>query len=196
MRREKKENVADFVAKKREMFLVQMSLDVKKAEILKLDEKAKQKEAGAAKKASTAGGNAGVTDARKEMSKTKEQLTIHMGKVHKMVDEVCGVYFQQMRRHVYVTPKSYLSFLAAYNELYTKKYNIIDVDEGNILSGLEKLAKAGADVEVLKADLAKKGVVLKTKTEETDRLLKTLDVENKRADVKAKEVNEIGRAHV
>jgi hypothetical protein len=36
--------VADFVAKKREMFLVQMSLDVKKAEIVKLDEKAKQKD--------------------------------------------------------------------------------------------------------------------------------------------------------
>lgn len=42
--RREKENVSDFVAKKREMFLVQMSLDVKKAEILKLDEKAKQKE--------------------------------------------------------------------------------------------------------------------------------------------------------
>eukprot|EP00933_Yihiella_yeosuensis_P081519 TRINITY_DN95131_c0_g1_i1.p1 TRINITY_DN95131_c0_g1~~TRINITY_DN95131_c0_g1_i1.p1 ORF type:complete len:572 (-),score=178.31 TRINITY_DN95131_c0_g1_i1:117-1832(-) len=42
--RREKENVADFVAKKREMFLVQMSLDVKKAEILKLDERAKQKE--------------------------------------------------------------------------------------------------------------------------------------------------------
>lgn len=42
--RREKENVADFVAKKREMFLVQMSLDVKKAEIIKLDEKAKQKE--------------------------------------------------------------------------------------------------------------------------------------------------------
>merc|ERR1712232_1542921 len=38
------ENVSEFVAKKREMFLVQMSLDVKKAEILKLDDKAKQKE--------------------------------------------------------------------------------------------------------------------------------------------------------
>jgi len=32
------------VAKKREMFLVQMSLDVKKAEILKLDARAKDKE--------------------------------------------------------------------------------------------------------------------------------------------------------
>lgn len=45
---------------------------------------------------------------------TKEQLTIHMGKVHKMVGDVCEVYFQQMRRHVYVTPKSYLSFIQAY----------------------------------------------------------------------------------
>merc|ERR1719277_2197431 len=42
--RREKENIAEFVAKKREMFLVQMSLDVKKAEILKLDERAKQKE--------------------------------------------------------------------------------------------------------------------------------------------------------
>ena len=39
-----KENISDFVAKKREMFLVQMSLDVKKAEILKLDARAKDKE--------------------------------------------------------------------------------------------------------------------------------------------------------
>ena len=39
-----KENVADFVQKKREMFLVQMGLDVKKAEILKLDERSKAKE--------------------------------------------------------------------------------------------------------------------------------------------------------
>ena len=38
------ENISDFVAKKREMFLVQMSLDVKKAEILKLDARAKDKE--------------------------------------------------------------------------------------------------------------------------------------------------------
>merc|ERR1711872_1068713 len=41
-------------------------------------QKAKQKEAGAAKKASTAVGGSGVTDARKEMSKTKEQLNEEM----------------------------------------------------------------------------------------------------------------------
>jgi len=42
--RREKEKVADFVEKKRDMFLIQMSLDVKKAEILKLDEKTKQKD--------------------------------------------------------------------------------------------------------------------------------------------------------
>merc|ERR1719408_639251 len=42
--RRDKDNIADFIAKKREMFLVQMSLDVKKAEILKLDEKGRMKE--------------------------------------------------------------------------------------------------------------------------------------------------------
>merc|ERR1711872_895679 len=41
-------------------------------------QKAKQKEAGAAKKDSTAGAGVGVTDARKEMSKNKEQLTEEM----------------------------------------------------------------------------------------------------------------------
>jgi len=42
--RREKENVADFVEKKREMFLVQMSLDVKNMEIKKLVEKAAQKD--------------------------------------------------------------------------------------------------------------------------------------------------------
>ena len=65
---------------------------------------------------------------------------LHMGKVHKMVDNVCKLYYAQMRRNVYVTPKSYLSFISAYSELYTKKYKGIDVEESNVILGLDKLA--------------------------------------------------------
>lgn len=43
-RRQEKENTTEFVAKKREMFLVQMSLDTKREEIRKLEEKAQLKE--------------------------------------------------------------------------------------------------------------------------------------------------------
>lgn len=43
-RRAEKENMTEYIAKKREMFLVQMSLDTKREEIRKLEEKAKMKE--------------------------------------------------------------------------------------------------------------------------------------------------------
>ncbi len=43
-RRREKESMSDFIAKKREMFLVQMSLDTKREEIRKLEEKAQMKE--------------------------------------------------------------------------------------------------------------------------------------------------------
>lgn len=43
-RRREKENMAEFIAKKREMFLVQMSLDTKREEIRKLEHKAHMKE--------------------------------------------------------------------------------------------------------------------------------------------------------
>ena len=42
LRRREKENMAEFIAKKREIFLVQMSLDTKRAEIRKLEERALQ----------------------------------------------------------------------------------------------------------------------------------------------------------
>lgn len=44
-RRREKENMADFIAKKRDMFLIQMSLDTKRAEIKKLEQKAQMKDA-------------------------------------------------------------------------------------------------------------------------------------------------------
>lgn len=43
-RKQEKESMAEFIAKKREMFLVQMSLDTKREEIRKLEEKARMKE--------------------------------------------------------------------------------------------------------------------------------------------------------
>merc|ERR1711871_1246848 len=43
-RRREKENMNEFIAKKREMFLVQMSLDTKREEIRKLEEKEQMKE--------------------------------------------------------------------------------------------------------------------------------------------------------
>lgn len=111
-----------------------------------------------------------------------------MGKVHDLVTEVCDIYFQKMRRHVYVTPKSYLSFIDLYKELYTVKYQEIDVEEQNIVKGLDKLYEAAQGIEELKVDLKKEEVKLKEASDVTDKLLKELEVENKKAKEKADEV--------
>jgi dynein heavy chain len=123
-----------------------------------------------------------------DASKTvREELEKHMGKCHDLVTEVCAIYFQRMRRHVYVTPKSYLSFIDLYKEVYTKKYNGIDVEEANIVSGLSKLKEAAQGVEELKVDLKKEEIKLKEASDVTDKLLKELEVENRKAKEKADE---------
>jgi len=84
-----------------------------------------------------------------------------MGKCHDLVTEVCEIYFQRMRRRVFVTPKSYLSFIDLYKDVYKKKYDAIDVEDQNIKLGLEKLFEAAQGVEELKVDLKKEEVKLK-----------------------------------
>ena len=44
----------------------------------------------------------------------KNALQLHMGHVHVAVTKACREYFDKFRRNVYVTPKSYLSFIAGY----------------------------------------------------------------------------------
>lgn len=92
-----------------------------------------------------------------------------------------------MRRYVYVTPKSYLSFIDLYKNVYKNKYDGIDVEERNIVNGLDKLREASEGVEELKIDLKAEEIKLKEASDNTDKLLKEVEIENKKAKEKADE---------
>jgi dynein heavy chain len=49
-----------------------------------------------------------------------------MGNVHIMVDDMCDKYYKAFRRRRFVTPRSFLSFIGAYKELYLSKYVTLD----------------------------------------------------------------------
>ena len=51
----------------------------------------------------------------------RNSLINHMGKVHKMVDDGCNLFFERFRRRTYVTPRSYLGFIDLYRDVYVKK---------------------------------------------------------------------------
>lgn len=84
----------------------------------------------------------------------KIELMKHMGNVHLMVTDVCDKYYQKMRRQVYVTPKSYLSYLESYKTLYTKKYNELDVEERNFTIGVTKINEASEAIKEMKKSLS------------------------------------------
>eukprot|EP00770_Monocercomonoides_exilis_P005227 MONOS_5201.1-p1 / transcript=MONOS_5201.1 / gene=MONOS_5201 / organism=Monocercomonoides_exilis_PA203 / gene_product=dynein haevy chain 3, outer dynein arm alpha / transcript_product=dynein haevy chain 3, outer dynein arm alpha / location=Mono_scaffold00149:3327-12824(+) / protein_length=3165 / sequence_SO=supercontig / SO=protein_coding / is_pseudo=false len=83
----------------------------------------------------------------------KAQLVDHMSFVHHKVNDVSNEYFQRLRRHAYVTPKSYLSFINTYKSMYTRKRNEVLEMKERLKTGLTKLLTAAKDIEEMKKEL-------------------------------------------
>lgn len=84
----------------------------------------------------------------------------HMGAVHTMVYDICQQYLKRMRRMVHVTPRSYLSFIGFYRNLYLEKYQILNYDEQNFTIGLQKIADAQEQISKMGEVLAKQQLKL------------------------------------
>lgn len=89
------------------------------------------------------------------MAQVKEQLKSLMGNVHSSITVACQEYFEKYRRHVYVTPKSYLSFIAGYRDLYNKKLAHTHELAAAINSGLNKMNEAKVDVNRMKVHITR-----------------------------------------
>ena len=111
----------------------------------------------------------------------KSSLMTTMGMCHKLTTDVCLEYFEKMRRQVYQTPKSYLSFIQAYKVMYRTKLDEIEDKEGRVKLGLEKLKQGARDVEDMKVVLAEEDKKLAVATEETNKMLEGLQISSAEA---------------
>ena len=111
-----------------------------------------------------------------------------MGTVHKMITDVCDEYFRSMRRQVYQTPKSYLSFIAAYKTMYREKLAALKEKESRVKLGLDKLIQGAKDVEAMKVVLAAEQVKLEEATVSTNKMLKSLEVSSAEAKTEGEQV--------
>ncbi|CAL8466541.1 g6077 [Coccomyxa elongata] len=104
----------------------------------------------------------------------KASLKSLMGSVHVGVSTACQEYYEKFRRHVYVTPKSYMSFLEGFRSLYTSKLTETRELAGAINNGLDKMNGAKVDVNRMKDELAIKNVELAAASQEAEKLLKDI----------------------
>jgi len=111
----------------------------------------------------------------------KEGLMTHMGMVHSMVTEVCDEYFVKMRRRVFQTPKSYLSFIQNFTSMYKMKLEEVNQKEGRVNLGLQKLIQGAQDVEDMKKVLAEEQIKLEVATLETNKMLASLEISSAEA---------------
>eukprot|EP00928_Gymnodinium_smaydae_P031098 TRINITY_DN22944_c0_g2_i2.p1 TRINITY_DN22944_c0_g2~~TRINITY_DN22944_c0_g2_i2.p1 ORF type:complete len:3465 (-),score=972.42 TRINITY_DN22944_c0_g2_i2:18-9410(-) len=119
----------------------------------------------------------------------RSKLYALTGSFQASVRDTCEVYFSRMRKHVYVTPKSFLCFIDFYKVLYRVKYDEINAQERSVNIGLMKLREASDFVEQLQKKLKDQEVVLKAKEQQTSKLLEKVASEKAKADAKAEQVN-------
>merc|ERR1719262_1556185 len=120
----------------------------------------------------------------------KDRLYGLLGSMQAIVGDNCGVYYTRMRKHVYVTPKSYLCLIDFYKQFYKVKYDEINVQEKSVNMGLLKLKEASEQVNQMKVQLAEQTVVLKQEEVKTTALLQKVTAEKVKADKKKEEVGQ------
>jgi dynein heavy chain len=101
----------------------------------------------------------------------KTRLCGLTGSFQAEVRNMTEVYFTRMRKHVYVTPKSFLCLIDFYKQLYVIKLEEVNVQEKSVNNGLVKLKEASEFVGKLQLELKDQEVVIAAKTKQTDALL-------------------------
>nr|XP_021145140.1 dynein heavy chain 8, axonemal isoform X1 [Columba livia] len=101
----------------------------------------------------------------------KTQIVEAMGLFHDIVSESCENYFQRYRRRTYVTPKSYLSFVNGYKEVYAENLESINEQADRMKVGLSKLMEASESVAQLSQELAVKEKELAVASVKADKVL-------------------------
>jgi dynein heavy chain len=118
-----------------------------------------------------------ITEFKMETTtESKTGLMAHMAKIHSLVTVATTEYFSSFRRNVYVTPKSYLSFLKTYCQVYSAQYNGIKTLSDKINNGLVKLEEAAKDVAKMQVELKQTEIVLQEASAKSAVLLKEITI--------------------
>jgi len=99
-----------------------------------------------------------------------------MATVHDQVSAVCLEYFGRFRRQTHVTPKSYLSFIHGYKQIYRDSRKHFEMLSKRMDTGLIKLQEAAVQVSALSKELEVMEVHLAVASAEADKVLQSVTV--------------------
>lgn len=116
----------------------------------------------------------------------RDALSLMCVQIHSSVSSVAEQFYAELRRRFYVTPTSYLDFIALYKTMLTEKRDELCQARDRLKNGLTKLKESNELVAIMRQDLEALQPVLIQKTEETARLLERVGIDTARANEQRK----------
>jgi len=110
------------------------------------------------------------------------------GFVHRSIETMSVTFFEELRRKIYTTPKSYLDVISLYISMLKGLQDVVEVNIDRMKVGVMKLTETNAIVETLRGELEKLAPVLKTKSAETETLLAQVAEDSAEANIVAEKV--------
>nr|AML30859.1 axonemal inner arm dynein heavy chain 3 [Marsilea vestita] len=108
--------------------------------------------------------------------------------IHQSVEAASKEFYDETRRHVYITPTSYLELLQTYIKLLDEKREELGQLRGRLSAGLNKLETTAKDVEVMQKELVLLQPVLEKTVKEANDMMLTISEDKKNADITKQEV--------
>jgi len=90
----------------------------------------------------------------------REELAKMCMLIHTSVEDASEQFYEELRRRVYTTPKSYLDLISLYINTLERKRKEVSANKNRLAQGLKKLEETNKQIAELRVSLAEAAPVL------------------------------------
>lgn len=120
----------------------------------------------------------------------REPIVEHVVGVHLTVRNYSVTFHQELRRHNYVTPKSYLDFIGNYKRSLTNQRKYVGEQSSRLDAGLSKLVQAAEEVDRMQGELTEKKKEVEQSRQRVNELLEQITENREKVETKQKQAHD------